>query len=317
MLYPEIKPYKTHRFALEAPHEIYVEESGNPDGVPVVFLHGGPGSGCQDYHRRFFDPQCYRIVLFDQRGSGKSTPHASLENNTTQALMADMEAIRSKLGIKQWVVFGGSWGSTLALAYAEAFSQRELGLILRGIFLCRPKEIEWFYQQGAHRIFPDYWEDYIAPVAQSDRHNMVSAYYKLLTSDNEQTRLKAANAWSVWEGRTATLLGDEDTVAHFSDPHTALSLARIECHFFMNNAFLEDNQLIRDAWRLRDIPGVIIHGRYDVVCPIESAWELHKAWPEAKLQIIQDAGHAASEPGIQKALVAAADAMLDRIGEND
>ncbi|MDH5300383.1 MAG: prolyl aminopeptidase [Gammaproteobacteria bacterium] len=313
MYYPEIQPYKTHRFALEAPHEIYVEESGNPNGVPVVFLHGGPGSGCQDYHRRFFDPQRYRIVLFDQRGSGKSTPHASLQNNTTQALIADMEAIRSKLSIKQWVVFGGSWGSTLALAYAQAFPQKVLGLILRGIFLCRPKEIHWFYQEGAHRIFPDYWEDYIAPVAPADRHDMVSAYYKLLTSDNEQTRLAAATAWSVWEGRTATLLGDAATVAHFADPHTALSLARIECHYFMNNAFLEDNQLIRDAWRLQDIPGVIIHGRYDVVCPIESAWELHKAWPEAELQIISDAGHAASEPGIAKALVAAADAMLQKI----
>jgi proline iminopeptidase len=309
MLYPEIEPYQIHRLAVEDPHQIYVEESGNPDGVPVVFVHGGPGSGCQAYHRRFFDPAHYRIILFDQRGAGQSTPHASLQNNTTQALMADMEYIRSHLGVDKWLVFGGSWGSTLALAYAQVFTQRVSGLILRGIFLCRPKEIEWFYQQGASRIFPDYWQDYLAPVPVGQRGDMVRAYYKLLTSDDETTRLAAAKAWSIWEGRTATLLGDDEVEAHYGDAHTALSLARIECHYFINNAFLEDDQLIRDAWRLEDIPAVIVQGRYDMVCPIESAWELHQAWPQADLQIIQNAGHSASEPGICAALLQAADQM--------
>lgn len=305
VLYPDIRPYVKHTLAVEPPHVLYIEESGKPDGIPVLFVHGGPGSGCESYHRRFFDPEVYRIILFDQRGAGKSTPHAELEGNTSQALVADMEAIREHLKIDKWALFGGSWGSTLSLLYAETHPERVLGLILRGIFLCRRKEIDWFYQEGASRLFPDIWQDFLKPIPKDQRHDMVSAYYIRLTGDDELARMAAAKAWSIWEGRTATLKQSKSVVDHFGSPHTALSLARIECHYFMNNAFLEDDQLLRDAHKLRDIPGYIIHGRYDVICPIESAWDLHQAWPEAEFNIIPDAGHAASEPGIINALVKA------------
>ena len=311
-LYPPINPYVTHHFDVEPPHRLYVEECGNPKGIPVVFLHGGPGAGCAPYHRSFFDPDRYRIVLFDQRGCGRSSPHAELEGNTTQALVSDIELIREKLGIDKWVVFGGSWGSTLALVYAETHPERVLGLILRGIFLCRQQEIDWFYQQGASRLFPDYWEDYLKPIPEGERHEMVTAYYKRLTSDNEVERMSAAKQWSIWEGRCATLLPSQSVTDHFSDPFTALSLARIECHYFMNNSFLRDNQILDDAHKLHGIPGTIIHGRYDVICPIENAWELHQRWPDSELQIIADAGHSATEPTISSALVQAADAMAKR-----
>ena len=312
-LYPEIRPYVNHSIEVEPPHILHVEEYGSQDGIPVLFIHGGPGAGTESYHSRFFDPNVYRIILFDQRGAGRSSPHASLENNTTQALVADMEVIREKLGVEKWVLFGGSWGSTLALVYAETHPQNVSGLILRGIFLCRPKEIEWFYQQGAHRIFPDYWEDYVRVIPQEERSEMVSAFYKRLTGANELQRMRAAKAWSVWEGRTATLMGRKEVVDHFESSHVALSLARIECHYFMNNAFLEENQILRDAKKLKEIPGVIVHGRYDMVCPIESAWDLHKAWPEAELRIIKNAGHAASEPGIIDALVQATKEMPKKL----
>ncbi|MDH5694250.1 MAG: prolyl aminopeptidase [Gammaproteobacteria bacterium] len=305
MTYPQSQPYKTHRLKVDPPHELYIEECGNPDGIPAVFLHGGPGSGCEAYHRQLFDPERYRIVLFDQRGAGRSTPHAELEGNTTQNLVADMEKIRELLGIDQWLVFGGSWGSTLALAYAETHPAHTSALVLRGIFLCRPKEIHWFYQEGASKIYPDLWQDYLAPIAEDERGDLVNAFYRRLTSEDKAEREAAAQAWSVWEGRTATLAGRKEVIDHFADMHVAVSLARIECHYFVNNSFLEENQLIRDVDKIRHIPTVIIHGRYDMVCPIESAWELHQAWPEADLQIIGDAGHAASEPGIIKALVAA------------
>jgi proline iminopeptidase len=312
-LYPPIEPYVNHTFAVDPPHKLHVEECGNPNGIPVVFLHGGPGSGCESYHRRFFDPERYRIVLFDQRGCGRSTPHAELAGNTTQALVSDIELIRERLGIEKWLVFGGSWGSTLALAYAETHPERVLGLILRGIFLCRPREIHWFYQEGASRIFPDYWQAYLKPIPTSEHGDLLQAYYRRLTSDNEVERMAAAKAWSMWEGRCASLTPSKSVVAHFGDPFTALSLARIECHYFVNNIFLEDNQLLRDAHRLQDIPGFIVHGRYDMVCPMESAWDLHQAWPRAELKIIDAAGHAASEPGILSALVDAADSMARRL----
>lgn len=312
-LYPPIEPYVNHSFAVEPPHKLHVEECGNPGGIPVVFLHGGPGSGCEPYHRRFFNPDKYRIILFDQRGCGRSSPHAELQGNITQALVADMEFIRERLGIERWLVFGGSWGSTLALVYAETHPERVLGLILRGIFLCRPQEIQWFYQHGASRIFPDWWQDYLKPIPADERDDLVQAFYRRLTSDNELERMAAAKAWSLWEGRCATLTPSQTVVDHFADPFTALSLARIECHYFVNNSFLEPNQILRDAARLKDIPAVIVHGRYDMVCPIESAWELHQAWPRAELQIIPDAGHAASEPGILEALVAASDNMAERL----
>jgi proline iminopeptidase len=308
-LFPPIQPYNTQQLGVDALHTLYVEECGKPDGLPVVFLHGGPGAGCESYHRRFFDPEKYRVVLFDQRGSGRSTPHAELRDNTTQALIADMETIRSQLGIEQWVVFGGSWGSTLALAYAQSYPERVLGLILRGIFLCRQREIDWFYQEGASRIFPDLWEKYLEPIPVEEQHALVSAYYQRLTSEDEFTRMQAAKAWSLWEGRTASLTSSQKILDHFGAAHTALSLARIECHYFMHQSFLRENQLLDDAAKLADIPGVIVQGRYDVICPMESAWALHRAWPNSILQIIPDAGHAASEPGIVNALVKATDDM--------
>jgi len=304
-LYPDVQPYVTHSLAVDEPHVLHVEECGNPSGLPVLFVHGGPGSGCEPYHRRFFDPEVYRIILFDQRGSGRSSPHAELEGNTTQALVADMEAIREHLGIDHWLLFGGSWGSTLSLVYAQTHPERVLGLILRGIFLCRPREIAWFYQEGANRIFPDLWQDFIEPIPEDERTDLVGAYYRRLTDEDEVTRMAAAKAWSVWEGRCSTLLPSGSVIDHFANAYTALSLARIECHYFVNRIFLEDNQILRDAGRLAGIPGVIVQGRYDMVCPMESAWELHRAWPEAELKVIPDAGHSAAEAGIVAALVQA------------
>jgi proline iminopeptidase len=304
-LYPFLKPYRQFRLTVDAPHALHIEESGNPAGLPVVFLHGGPGAGTEPYHRRFFDPAIYRIVLFDQRGCGHSTPHASLENNTTQALIEDMERIRRELDIDRWVVFGGSWGSTLGLAYAESYPSRVLGLILRGVFLCRERDIQWFYQDGASRIFPDHWKDFVALIPDAYRDDILAAYHRMLTSSDEVGRMAAAKAWSIWEGRTATLKANPDVVKHFANPHIALSLARIECHYFVNQSFLEPDQLLRNAQRLRGIPGVIVHGRYDVICPLEQAYALREVWPEAKLDIVPGAGHAAGEPGIVDALIKA------------
>ena len=306
-LYPPISPYNQFELDVTPPHKLYVEECGSIDGIPVVFLHGGPGSGCEPYHRQFFNPERYRIILFDQRGAGRSTPHAELENNTSQDLVADMEAIRQHLGIDKWLVFGGSWGSTLALLYAQAHPQNVLGLVLRGIFLCRQKEIDWFYQYGASRFFPDIWEAFLKPIPADERDDMVTAYHKRLTSDDEFCRIKAAKAWSLWEGRTASLISSQRLVDHFGSAHTALSLARIECHYFMHNSFLIENQILENIDKLENIPGFIIQGRYDVICPMESAWELHKAWPGSILKIIPDAGHAASESGILSELVGSCD----------
>ena len=311
--YPPIEPYVRRRLAV-GHHSLYVEESGNPKGIPVVFLHGGPGAGCEPGHRRFFDPARYRIVLFDQRGSGRSTPHADLVDNTTWDLVADGERIRAALGIERWMVFGGSWGSTLALAYAQTHPERVMALVLRGVFLCREAEIRWFYQEGANWVFPDWWEDFIAPIPAAERGDLLHAYHRRLTGTDEVARMAAAKAWSIWEGRTATLLANPDIQAHFSDPHVALSLARIECHYFVNQAFLEPDQLLRDAHHLADIPGVIVQGRYDLICPLRSAWDLHRAWPSAELHIVPDAGHAAFEPGIRSALVAATDRLARTLG---
>lgn len=312
-LFPAIQPYVIHSLAVEPPHILHIEESGNPEGLPVLFVHGGPGAGCEPYHRCFFDPDKYRIILFDQRGAGRSSPHAELSGNTTQALVADMEAIRQHLGVEQWVLFGGSWGSTLSLVYAETHPERVLGLILRGIFLCRQKEIDWFYQSGASRIFPDYWQDFIRPIPEAERDDMVKAYYRRLTGDDEVARMAAAKAWSNWEGRTATLQPRKSVIDHFGDSFTAFSLARIEAHYFINNAFMEENQILRDAEKLKDIPGTIVQGRYDLICPLESAWELHQAWQASDLYIIGDAGHSATEVGSVNALVKACRKMLKRI----
>lgn len=312
-LFPEIEPYATHRLAVDAPHELYIEECGNASGLPVLFIHGGPGAGCEPYHRRFFDPRRYRIVLFDQRGAGRSTPHACLERNTTQHLVADIERIREHLRIDRWVLFGGSWGSTLSLVYAQTHADRVLGLILRGIFLCRPWEIRWFYQEGANRIFPDYWQDFIRPIPASERDDLLQAHYRRLTADDEPACLASAKAWSIWEGRSATLTPNPAVVEFFSAPHTALSLARIEAHYFAHATFLEPNQILRDAPRLHGIPGVIVHGRYDIVCPYANAFELHQAWPQAHLETVPDAGHSASEPGTRGALLQATTAMATRL----
>jgi len=312
-LYPPIKANRQLWLPVDSHHEIYVEESGNPQGLPVLFVHGGPGAGCEEKHRSYFDPNLYRIILFDQRGSGKSRPHASLERNTTMDLVADMERIRVEFDIDRWVLFGGSWGSTLSLVYAETHPERVLGLILRGIFLCRPSEIRWFYQEGANRLFPDYWQDFIAPIPEGERHDLLHAHYRRLTGDDEVARMRSAEAWSVWEGRTATLLPKKEVVDFFSDPHVALSLARIEAHYFVNDIFLRPDQILADTYKLKNIPGVIVHGRYDVVCPLENAWELHRTWPEAQLEIVPDAGHSASEPGIVNALIQATRDMHYRL----
>jgi proline iminopeptidase len=307
-LYPEIEPHDEGMLPVSPLHTIYYEQSGNPRGTPVVFLHGGPGGGTVPAYRQFFDPEAYRIVLFDQRGSGKSTPHASLEENTTWHLVDDIEKLREHLGIDSWVVFGGSWGSTLALAYAQTHRERVRALVLRGIFLCRPAEIRWFYQEGASWIYPDVWEQYRDVIPPAERGDMLSAYHRRLTSDDEATRVEAARAWSVWEGSTSKLYPDPNLIEHFGDPHFAIAFARIECHYFMNNAFFPtDNYLIENVEKIRDVPAVIVQGRYDVVCPLRSAWELSRAWPEADLQIIHDAGHSALEPGTRAALVEATD----------
>ena len=316
-LYPEIKPYAQHRLPVEAPHELYVEESGDPDGIPVLFVHGGPGGGCSSKNRCFFDPERYRIILFDQRGAGQSTPHAALELNDTQRLVADIEAIREHLGIKQWLLFGGSWGATLSLVYAQAHAERVLGLILRGVFLCRDQDLHWFYQHGASQVFPDYWEDYIHPIAKSKRDDFIAAYYELLTGENELARMGAAKAWSLWEAHCATLRPSHELVEHLGEPHTALAMARIEAHYFINQAFLEPNQIIKQAHKLSGIPGIIVHGRYDMICTLDNAVSLHNAWPESQLNIIRDAGHASSEPSITDALVRATRDMVRRLRPED
>jgi proline iminopeptidase len=311
-LYAPIEPYEVGRLQVSPIHSLYYEQCGNPEGQPIVFLHGGPGGGVVPDYRRYFDPEAYRIVLFEQRGSGRSTPHANLEDNTTWHLVADIEQLREHLGIEKWAVFGGSWGSTLALAYSQTHPQRTRALVLRGIFLCRRKEIRWFYQEGASAIFPDVWEQYLNVIPEAERGDMLSAYHRRLTSDDEATRLEAARAWSVWEGSTSKLFPDQDLIAHFDEPEFAIAFARIECHFFMNNAFFDtDNYLIENVGKIRHIPAVIVQGRYDVVCPMMSAWELHRAWPEADFRVIPDAGHSATEPGIISALVDATDSFRD------
>ncbi len=307
-LYPEIEPYATGTLQVDDRHTLYYEQCGNPDGKPVVLLHGGPGAGCNAKMRRFHDPAKYRIVLFDQRGAGRSTPHADLVGNTTWDLVSDIDKLRETLGIERWQVFGGSWGSTLALAYAQAHPARVTELVLRGIFMLRRWELEWFYQQGASRLFPDAWEHYLAPIPEAERGDLIAAYHKRLTSDDEATRLAAAKAWSIWEGGTSYLHIDPNYTASHGDPRFALAFARIENHYFVNGGFFEqEGQLLRDAHRIADIPGVIVHGRYDVVCPIQNAWELHKAWPKAELIVTPGSGHSAFEAENVDALVRATD----------
>lgn len=307
-LYPPLEPFDAGMLTVSDMHEIYYEVSGAPNGKPVVVCHGGPGGGSTPSMRRYFDPKRYRIILFDQRGCGRSRPHAELTDNTTWALVEDMEKLRRHLGVARWQVFGGSWGSTLALAYAQSHPDQVTELVLRGIFTLRREELLWFYQEGASWVFPDLWADYLAPIPQAERGDMIAAYYQRLTGDDEKEQLAAAKAWSLWEGGTVSLMPSEERMQTFASDAFALAFARIECHFFVHGGFFErDNQIIANMDRVRHIPGVIVQGRYDIVTPMKTAWDLKTAWPEADFRLVQDAGHAASEPGIIDALVTATD----------
>jgi proline iminopeptidase len=310
-LYATIEPFDSGYLRAGAGHEIYYEQSGNPQGKPALFVHGGPGAGGDVNARRFFDPAGYRIVVFDQRGSGRSRPHASLDANTTWDLVADMEALRRRLAIDRWLVFGGSWGSTLALAYSQTHPRAVSELVLRGIFLLRRKELDWFYQSGASMLFPEYWQSFLAPIPEAERGDLLAAYHRRLIDAPPAEQLAAARAWSVWEGATSSLWPNPERASQFGSPEFALALARIETHYFVNRGFFTgENQLLRGVDAIRQIPAVIVQGRYDVVCPIESAWELHERWPEADLRVVVDAGHSAYEPGITAELVAATDRFL-------
>ena len=307
-LYPPRQPYNEGYLKVSDLHTIHFEESGNPQGKPIVLLHGGPGGGCPPFYRQYFDPEKWRLIMFDQRGCGQSKPHAELQENTTWYLVNDIEKLREHLNIKQWVVFGGSWGSTLSLAYSQTHPDRCKGLILRGIFMLRQKEIRWFYQEGASYIFPDAWEEYVKPIPINERDDMLTAYYKRLTSPDAQIRLEAARAWSIWEASTSRLFPDFDLKQRFGTDVFAEAFARIECHYFINKGFLEpEDQLLLNVDRIRHIPAVIVQGRYDVVCPMMSAWELHRAWEEAEFIVVPDAGHSMSEPGIRSGLIEATD----------
>lgn len=305
-LYPPLAPYRHGWLRVSPQHQIYYEECGNPRGKPAVFVHGGPGAGANEVARRFFDAKLYRIVVFDQRGCGRSRPHASLVDNTTWHLVADMEQLRAHLRIDRWLVFGGSWGSTLALAYAQSHPAAVSELVLRGIFMLRKWEIDWFYQQGASALFPDRWEQYLAPIPRPERGDLVRAFHRRLTSRSRARQVEAARAWSVWEAATSYLRTDEAQVRKWGNPAFATAIARIECHYFVNKGFLaREDQLLRGVRRIRHIPAVIVQGRYDVVCPMQTAWDLHRAWPEADFRLVPDAGHSALEPGITHELVAA------------
>ncbi|NTT88172.1 prolyl aminopeptidase [Tabrizicola fusiformis] len=312
-LYPEITPYRSGRLRVSDLHELYFEECGNPQGIPALVLHGGPGGGISPFLRQGHDPARYRIILMDQRGAGQSTPHACLEENTTWDLVADIERLRSHLGIDRWQVVGGSWGSTLALAYAISHPARVTALVLRGIFTLRKAEIGWFYQSGASALFPDAWEQFVAPIPETERGDLLTAYHRRLSGPDGPEKTACARAWSRWEGTTISLLPNPARAEAFSDDHFATAFAGIECHYFAHGGFFEsDGWLIANAHRLRGIPAVLIHGRYDVCTPLSIAWDLHRAWPEAELQIIPDAGHTGTEPGIADAMVRATDRFADQ-----
>ena len=306
-LFPEIKPYQRHKLQVCDLHEIYLDEAGNPDGIPVAFVHGGPGAACDRNSRRFFDPELFRIITFDQRGCGRSKPHGELRENTTGDLIADMEKIREHLGIEQWVLFGGSWGATLSLLYAQTHPGRVTAMVLRGIFLCRQRDMDWLFREGANRIFPDGWDDFLKPIPASERHRLLDAYYERLTGPDELARMAAAKAWATWEASCATLRHDPAGLSQFTSPHRALALARVEAHYFVNDCFIKENQILNNMETLADIPGQIIHGRYDMVCPLDNATELHHRWPGSELCIVREAGHFATEPALTDCLVKATD----------
>lgn len=314
VLFPELKPYQRHQLKVSDLHELYLDEAGNPDGIPVLFVHGGPGGGCDASSRRFYDPDVYRIVTFDQRGCGRSTPHGELDSNTTEDLIDDIEAIRNFLEVERWVLFGGSWGSTLSLLYAQKYPEHVRAMILRGIFLCRQCDLDWLYSDGANRIFPDYWQEFVKPIAESERVDLIAAYYLRLLGDDELARMAAAKAWSAWEGNCSKLRPSPDALAKFTKPHNALALSRIETHFFMNKGFIEENQILQNMESIKDIPGLIVHGRYDMVCPLNNALALHQQWPASELHIVRDAGHSASEPGNVDALIRATQEIAKKLG---
>ena len=311
-LYPQINPYNTFRLKVSDLHEIFVEESGNPNGKPVIFLHGGPGGGIEPVYRQYFNPDKWRIIIFDQRGCGKSTPASELKENTTWDLVEDIEKIRNHLNIDKWTIFGGSWGSTLSLSYAVSHPERCTELILRGIFMLRKKELQWFYQEGASFIYPDAWEKYLAPIPEEKRDNLMSAYYEILTGNDKQARYRAAKAWSIWEASTSKLIQNKKSLHHFENESVADVFARIECHYFINKGFFDtDGWILNNIDKIRHIPSVIVQGRYDVVCPMISAWDLHKAFPESDFKIVQNAGHSMTEEGIASKLVKYTDKYIN------
>jgi len=315
ILFPEIRPYADHKIKVDTPHVIHVEECGNPQGLPVLVCHGGPGSGTVPLQRRFFDPEYFRIILFDQRGCGKSTPHLELENNTTHDLVRDMESIRNHLGIDDWIVFGGSWGATLSLVYAIAYPDRVKALLLRGTFLARQADLDWLYKKGgASRIFPEAWNGFIKPIVPEKRDNLMLAYSDKFRGADELARMSAAKSWTTWEAHCSTLRPNHILIDQLTEPPMATSIAIMESHYFSNNAFLEPNYILDNVHKIADIPGIMVHGRYDLVCPIDSAYELQQAWPIVQLQIIRDAGHSASEPGIADALMRSTREFAQRFG---
>jgi proline iminopeptidase len=314
VLFPEIKPYKRHQLKVSDLHELYLDEAGNPAGIPVLFVHGGPGGACDSSSRRFYDPAVFRIITFDQRGCGRSTPHGELKNNTTQDLIADIEAIRVYLHVDDWVLFGGSWGSTLSLLYAQQYPKHVRALILRGIFLCRQQDCDWLYKEGANRVFPDYWEELVKGIPEVERGDLVNAYYSRLIGDDELARMAAAKAWSAWEGNCSKLRPSSEVLARFTKPHNALALARIECHYFRNGGFIGENQILANMDSIKAIPGRIVHGRYDMICPLDNALSLHQLWPASELHIVRDAGHSASEPGTVDALIRATQDIAKNFG---
>ena len=317
VLYPELKPYNRHQLRVSDIHELYLDEAGNPDGIPLLFLHGGPGSACDYASRRFYNPELYRIITFDQRGCGRSTPHAELRENDTDSLVQDIEAIRKHLGIDRLVLFGGSWGSTLALLYAQAYPEHVRAMILRGIFLCRQADLDWLYVDGASRIFPDYWKEFVDFIPEDERDDLVTAYYRRLTSKDELARMAAARSWVSWETNCSRLRPGSDVQKRISKQHNALAMSRIECHFFVNRGFVKENQILNNLSKIEHIPAKIIHGRYDMVCPLDNAVVLHERWPAAELYIIREAGHSAAEPGITDALIRASGDLARELDEQE
>ncbi|MCB1670396.1 MAG: prolyl aminopeptidase [Gammaproteobacteria bacterium] len=315
VLYPELKPYSRHQLRVSDLHELYVDEAGNPDGIPVLFVHGGPGSACNYASRRYYDPETYRIITFDQRGCGRSTPHAELRDNDTQSLIADMETIRRFLDVDSWVLFGGSWGSTLSLLYAQAYPDQVLGMVLRGIFLCRQADLDWLYVAGASRVFPDHWRGFVEFIPEAERQDLVEAYYRRLTGADELARMAAAKSWAGWEIHCSRLRPSADVHKLISKQHNALAMSRIESHYFINKGFIEENQILNNLSRIQHIPARIIHGRYDMVCPLDNATALHERWGNSELVIIRDAGHSATEPGIIDALVRATGELAEELKE--